>query len=109
MRVEVRSQRHMTHEEYLACGGQGSGTAHWWLLRVSGSFVRLPYDVRGDQPFEMVLDLQPGSVYVLGVGRSLRQTVVVDAADHESDKPMTTRPEPPLWRRLLARLGVVQT
>ncbi len=42
------------------------GQAHWWL-RLGSEFVRLPKRVRGDEPLDLVAQLEPG-VYVLGVG-----------------------------------------
>jgi hypothetical protein len=66
------------------------GQAHWWLRRES-DFIRLPKRVRGDQPMDQTVQLEPGT-YTLGVGPGyggVRQQIVVDApvdAGEEADE-----------------------
>ena len=56
------------------------GQAHWWL-RKDSEFVRLPKRVRGDEPLDLVVQLEPGT-YVLGIGPArsgVRQELEVEA------------------------------
>jgi hypothetical protein len=56
------------------------GQAHWWL-RQGSDFIRLPKRVRGDQPLDVIIHLEPGD-YVLGVGppgSGVRENVFVAA------------------------------
>jgi hypothetical protein len=77
-RVEASSR--LSNSAFHRSGGNGSGSARWWLRGASG-FVTVP-SVRGDSWFDEELDLGPG-VYVLGTGRgrdAIRETIVVEAA-----------------------------
>lgn len=49
------------------------GQRRWWLRNQDGSFVSLP-PIRGDEDFNMELELDPGS-YVLGTGPTGRHGV----------------------------------
>lgn len=58
------------------------GQAHWWL-RGATDFIRLPRRVRGDQPLDQTVQLEPGT-YTLGVGppsNGVRETLVVEAPE----------------------------
>ena len=60
--------------------GLPPGQAHWWL-RKDSDFVRLPRRVRGDEPLDLVVQLEPGK-YVLGIGpprTGVRQELEVEA------------------------------
>jgi hypothetical protein len=46
--------------------GLPPGQQYWWL-RKDSDFVRFPKRVRGDEPLDVVVQLEPGS-YVLGLG-----------------------------------------
>lgn len=57
------------------------GQAHWWL-RKDSDFVRLPRRVRGDEPLDLVVQLEPGT-YVLGIGpprSGVREELEVEAS-----------------------------
>ena len=66
MKVRIKSDRRLSNRGFHRCGGSRSGAAHWWLRGEYG-FVQLP-KVRGDEYFDMEVDLAPGE-YVLGTGR----------------------------------------
>lgn len=65
MRILVESRRKMSNTSFhRRCSGRQK---FWWLRSVDrGEFVRIP-EVRGDEYFEMQLDLPPGT-YTLGCG-----------------------------------------
>jgi hypothetical protein len=78
--ARVESSSRLSNSAFHRSGGNGSGSARWWLRGASG-FVTVP-SVRGDSWFDEELDLGPG-VYVLGTGRgrdAIRETIVVEAA-----------------------------
>ena len=59
-----------------------TGQAYWWL-KGPKTYIRLPRRVRGDEPIDVVVPLEPGS-YVLGVGPShtgVRRSIEVSAED----------------------------
>ena len=57
----------------------------WWLRELDGGFIEIP-EVRGDQDFDLELDLEEGR-YVLGTGpngqHGIRQPKEVSAAEIE--------------------------
>lgn len=96
-RVRVRSDRHLTPEQFAACPGR-SGL--WWLR--DGSFLKIG-EHRGDQPFDAELELKVGVRYTLGVGQgrnAIRQEVVIKA---DADEAVMT------VERALARLRALIT
>jgi hypothetical protein len=61
--------------------GLPPGQAHWWL-RKDSDFVRLPKRVRGDEPLDLIVQLEPGT-YVLGIGpprQGVREEIEVEAS-----------------------------
>jgi hypothetical protein len=65
MKVAVKLQREPALSKALV-DSLPPGQAHWWL-RKDSDFIRLPKRVRGDEPLDLVVQLEPGE-YILGVG-----------------------------------------
>ena len=64
MQVRIASARKLSNTTFhRRCSGRQK---FWWLRQVEGGFVEIP-EVRGDDYFDMELDLAEGS-YVLGTG-----------------------------------------
>lgn len=76
--MRVKSKDRLSNSGFHRCGGNTSGSAHWWLKASGGFFLKVPR-VRGDNYFDEELDLSPG-VYTLGTGKgidSIRQQIQV--------------------------------
>jgi len=98
-RVRVRSDRHLTPAQFAAAVRK---SGYWWLRDAPGNFLKIG-EHRGDQPFDVELELKVEVRYTLGVGQgrdAIRQEVLI-AAD-SAEAVMTVE-------RALARLRALIT
>ena len=85
MKTRVTSKgQAMSGAAFRRAGGNGSGTAYWWLKRRGGDFVRIP-KVEGRESFDLELEI-PAGEYVLGTGRG-RDGIRVDVSVKQGIKP----------------------